>query len=1077
TYVISQNGVEYATANYNCCMDNNHCSHRLWGKWRKRLLETGRMQKIKPPGRSRISTDAETTKRIVEAFDASPQKSTCQAACEHGFCPSCRLEISKGSGRLKWKVRSRRDDTGWQQKKRMRLMLATLMVLLPVGIVVGVISQLYIKERKVHSQLSPNINGNEFTFDPEGLEFEERDVMQDVQTKFVQPFSSYSLIRIRRNIALNDEEHTWQIYQGNVTSDVIIWNVKNIDSDASDAGDLKSDRNIITSSDHPSPFLEKITRSSNFNSSTNNLPQDSKLDGSLENDWHNEESTVKTQVNSPHGKSVHTEEQGENYEFRNSREKDLITKDYEGNGLLILDAGNSPIEHVNEDFENTSNDERDKESEEDEEPEIVRDDAWKLISEIGDIEATEEPEFHTFWKFIGDSDGIRKAQARIMMSYMDTTADPCVDFYQFACGNWGNKNPIPKDKAAFDTFEMLRENLDIVLKELLEEKTDTSINSDDAITKARHLYQSCMDYEILAERALEPLKDLLTELGGWPMVDPNWNSSAFDWVKLMAQLKLYNNDILISQWVGPDIKNSDEYVIQLDQTSLGLPTRDYFLQPTNMKYLEAYKNFLIKTSTLLGASLENATEQAEEIIEFETKLAKITTSMDRRRNVSELYQRLTVGVLKQYIPQVDWVQYLSIIFYRPVNLSEPIVVFALNYIQDLVSLIGQTQPRTVANYLLWRFVRHRTNNLDDRFEDAKQKFFYILFGREEAPPRWKVCVTQVNSHLGMAVGAMFVQKYFDENSKNDTLHMTEEIMQSFQELLSQTTWIDDETKELAAEKVNAMMLRIGYPDFILNPDILNEKYKTVRINLYEFFENILNVLKYVARIELDRLGTSVNKTLWNTAPAVVNAYYSRNKNQIMFPAGILQPPFYHRYFPRSINYGGIGVVIGHEITHGFDDKGRLFDKDGNLHRWWRDDAIEGFHQRAQCLIDQYSHYTVQEVEMQIDGINTQGENIADNGGIKQSFKAYQKWLDENGDANESLPGMNATGHQLFFLNFAQIWCGSMRPETTRTKLKTSVHSPGKFRVIGTLSNSEDFANVFKCEKDTPMNPSKKCSVW
>ncbi|XP_076241067.1 neprilysin-4 isoform X2 [Calliopsis andreniformis] len=671
------------------------------------------------------------------------------------------------------------------------------------------------------------------------------------------------------------------------------------------------------------------------------------------------------------------------------------------------------------------------------------------------------------------------AAAKIMLKYMDRSADPCEDFYQFACGNWARHNPIPKDKAAYDTFEMIRESLDSVLKELLEDPIPRNLesNTDDAIIKAKHLFQSCMNYEILEQRMERPLIQLLDELGGWPILRPDWDPEKFDWLLLVAQLRLYNNDILISEWVAPDIKNSDEYVIQFDQTSLGLPTRDYFLQPSNTMYLKAYKNYLIKIATLLGASLQNATIDADGLIEFETKLAKITSSPDERRNVSELYQRMSIGELRTLVPQINWHRYLTIVLARPTNTSEPVVVYALQYIQDLVNLLSKTNPRTVANYLLWRFVRHRVNNLDDRFQEAKQKFYYILFGREQAPSRWKTCVAQVNSNMGMAVGSMFVKKYFDEKSKNDTLAMTRQIQRSFRELLNQTSWIDSETKELATEKVNAMLLRIGYPDFILQSELLNERYKDVVIRPDKYFENMLNILQHLTRVEQDRLGSPVNKTLWNTAPAVVNAYYSRSKNRIMFPAGILQPPFYHRYFPRSLNYGGIGVVIGHEITHGFDDKGRLFDKDGNLHRWWKDEAIYGFHQRAQCLIDQYSHYTVSEVGMQIDGVNTQGENIADNGGIKQAFRAYERWLRANGDADEALPGLNTTGKQLFFLNFAQVWCGSMRPEATRNKLKTAVHSPGKFRVIGTLSNSKDFAEVFNCPLGVPMNPVNKCSVW
>ncbi|XP_066583083.1 neprilysin-4-like isoform X2 [Prorops nasuta] len=671
-------------------------------------------------------------------------------------------------------------------------------------------------------------------------------------------------------------------------------------------------------------------------------------------------------------------------------------------------------------------------------------DRW--IFNTRDLETETKPDFHAFWKGEGNRKTIRAAQAKIMLGYMDKNADPCEDFYQYACGNWAKLNPIPKDKAGFDTFEMLRESLDTVLRSILEEPIDRDAETrkdfhNDATVKAKHLFQSCMNYEILEQRMEQPLIQLLEEMGGWPIMDANWSPENFDWLLTIAQLRLYNNDILISEWVGPDIKNSDQYVIQFDQTSLGLPTRDYFLQSSNLIYLEAYKHYLIKIATLLGAPMENATVQAEEIIDFETRLATITSSSDERRNISELYQRMSIGELRVLVPQIDWHRYLTIVLARPVNVTEPVVIFALQYIQDLVNLLSKTNPR------------------------------------EQAPSRWKNCVAQVNSNMGMAVGSMFVKKYFDENSKNDTLAMTREMQRSFRELLNRTCWIDDDTKRLASEKVNAMFLRIGYPDFILQRDLLNERYKDVVIRPDKYFENTLNILQHLTRVEQDRLGSPVNKTLWNTAPAVVNAYYSRNKNQIMFPAGILQPPFYHRHFPRSLNYGGIGVVIGHEITHGFDDKGRLFDKNGNLHRWWKDDAIDGFHRRAQCLIDQYSQYTVSEVGMRIDGINTQGENIADNGGIKQAFRAYERWLRINGDSEETLPGLNLTGKQLFFLNFAQVWCGSMRPEATKNKLKTAVHSPGKYRVIGTLSNSKDFSEIFNCPVGSPMNPVNKCSVW
>ncbi|XP_068632118.1 neprilysin-4-like [Battus philenor] len=859
---------------------------------------------------------------------------------------------------------------------------------------------------------------------------------------------------------------------------------------------------------------------------------------------------------------------------------------------------------------------------------------------------------HAFWKGEGDRVTIRETQASIMKQYMDPGADPCHDFYQYACGNWASLNPIPADKAGYDTFEMLRENLDTVLKELLEFKTFDKVpstypghhldlsdnfltqnysfkypekrhndnlnvimskvftdhenkiantskkesesskeyppdnNADiisrirryldrkskqvakpvikikqeiyemqaknkkikkdaiftdrvisknyakrkasigkrsmyhnqninvgrrlqmfytrvkkkhghdksdkkktmnqaykddpangDAALKSRFLFKSCMNYEILEKRGHQPLLDLLELLGGWPILNKNWNYTNFDWLELMAKLRVYNNDILISEWVGPDIKNSDEFVIQFDQTSLGLPTRDYFLQESNKVYLDAYKTYLTTIAKLLGGESEHVKNSVNKLIAFEINLARITSAPEDRRNVSEIYKRMPIRKLIELIPEIDWIKYLCIVMNKTINENETVVLFAHNYVLLLVKLVEKTEADTLANYLLWRFVRHRVNNLDDRFQSAKQQFYYILFGREEAPPRWKNCISQVNSNMGMALGSMFVRKYFDETSKNDTLTMTREIQQSFREILHMTDWIDDGTKKLAGHKVNSMMLRIGYPDFILSKKELDDRYKEVKIHPDKYFENILNILQHLTKMEQSRIGQPVNKSLWNTAPAVVNAYYSRNKNQIMFPAGILQPPFYHRHFPRSLNYGGIGVVIGHEITHGFDDKGRLFDCEGNLHRWWSDPAIEAFHHRAQCLIDQYGQYVVPEVNMKLDGVNTQGENIADNGGVKQAFHAYLKWLKKNGAQDETLPGLNHTHTQLFFLNFAQVWCGAMRPEAMRNKLKTAVHSPGRFRVIGTLSNSEDFAKEFKCPPGSPMNPIQKCSVW
>lgn len=531
---------------------------------------------------------------------------------------------------------------------------------------------------------------------------------------------------------------------------------------------------------------------------------------------------------------------------------------------------------------------------------------------------------------------VRLAQAKTMMRYMNASVNPCDDFYSYACGNWAKYNEIPKDKVASDTFEILRESLDEALKNLLmndeaskappkrqlkgrKQKRNHQRNRDanrnrkkNAETKAKNLFRSCMNYAVIDKRGIEPLLELLEKFGGWPLLDDSWDEKSFDWLKLTATLRKYNNDILIVQWVGADIQNSNQNIIQFDQSTLGLPTREYFLKQVNEKYLNSYRNFMIKIITLMGA--EEADDRADEIVEFETRLAKITSAQEDRTNISILYQKLTLNELQDEIPEVDWMRYLTIIQERVIDPEEKVIMFAKTYMRDLVKLIDSTEPATVANYLLWRFVRHRINNLDNRFLEAKQTFYLECFGREKSPPRWKSCVTQVNSNMGMATGSLFVRKYFDENSKYDTIAMVHELQQSFREILNETDWIDSQTKRLAEKKVNAMSLKIGYPDFILSNHKLDEKYSELHIHAEKYFENTLNVLQFLSREEQKKVTQPVNKTLWQTYPAIVNAFYSRSKNQIMFPAGILQPPFYHRHFPKCLNYGGIGVVIGHELT-------------------------------------------------------------------------------------------------------------------------------------------------------------------
>lgn len=415
-------------------------------------------------------------------------------------------------------------------------------------------------------------------------------------------------------------------------------------------------------------------------------------------------------------------------------------------------------------------------------------------------DTTSSKSFHSFWKGEGSPDVIRSTQAEIMKKYMDTSVKPCDDFYQYACGNWEKLNPIPEDKATYDTFEILRESLDTVLRDLLNsndsmsskpdipnisaliKKLSTHQNSSpdekssqlrrnifrqrrdlkvimkkykklrhvrstiqNAEIKAKHLYRSCMNYATIEKRGLEPLHTVLKRIGegGWPLLDPNWTESQFNWLELIAKLRLYNNDILIAEWVSPDMKNSEQNIIQFDQTTLGLQTRDYFLHESNIQYLNAYEEYMATIIKLIGSNSTNATQEAKEIVNFEKQLANITSSTEERTDVSALYSRMNLKSLHKLIPQIDWIRYLTVVLERPVSPDEMVVMFATKYMQNLVELLSRTEKRTVANYIFWRFVRHRINNMDDRFLEAKQKFYKVLFGREKSPSRWKNCVSQV----------------------------------------------------------------------------------------------------------------------------------------------------------------------------------------------------------------------------------------------------------------------------------------------------------------------------------------------
>uniref|UniRef100_A0A8C3U7D2 Membrane metalloendopeptidase like 1 n=1 Tax=Catharus ustulatus TaxID=91951 RepID=A0A8C3U7D2_CATUS len=630
--------------------------------------------------------------------------------------------------------------------------------------------------------------------------------------------------------------------------------------------------------------------------------------------------------------------------------------------------------------------------------------------------------------------------ARIIQN-MDPTADPCKDFYQYACGGWLNRHVIPETSSRYSIFDILRDELEIILKGVLE----TSDQGDrEAFQKAKILYKSCMNESEFYFPFYLP--------------EPSWSMEE----NLSIMNSRFNKRVLIDMFVWNDDRDSSRHIIYIDQPSLGMPSRDYYFNGGNYQRVKAYLQFMITIAKMIrqdkNVSRDDSFVQEEmaKVMEFETEIANATTPAEERHDVTLLYNKMTLAELQEKFAfnEFNWTFFIQRVMSSvnvQVDPEEEVVVYGMPYLQELKAIISKYSASTIQNYLIWRLVIDRVSSLSRRFKDARASYRKALYGTTLEEARWRECVSYVNNNMENAVGAMYVRETFAGESKRMVRDLIEKIREVFVETLDELQWMDEASKEKAREKLN--------------------------FSEHNYFENILENLQAGAQKSLKKLRERVDQDIWIIGAAVVNAFYSPNRNQIVFPAGILQPPFFSKHQPQALNFGGIGMVIGHEITHGFDDNGRNFDKDGNMLDWWSNFSALHFKEQSLCMVHQYGNYTWELAGGQnVSGISTLGENIADNGGVRQAYKAYLKWLEREGK-EPKLPGLNLSHKQLFFLNFAQVWCGSYRPEYASQSIKTDVHSPLKYRVMGSLQNFEAFSEVFHCKKGTAMHPAGKCRVW
>ncbi|XP_043280867.1 endothelin-converting enzyme homolog isoform X1 [Venturia canescens] len=672
--------------------------------------------------------------------------------------------------------------------------------------------------------------------------------------------------------------------------------------------------------------------------------------------------------------------------------------------------------------------------------------------------------------------------AASIINGIDRTINPCDDFYEYACGGWIKKNPIPDGKSTWGTFTKLEQENQLVVKNVLEKPIEEMKSK--AERKAKLYYLSCMDAnETIEALGGQPLLDLLDNVGGWNITG-KFNVSRWTLQRSMHVLQnVYNMGGLFSWAVNEDDRNSSIHIIQIDQGGLTLPTTDNYLNKTEHgKILVAYLDYMTKIGVLLGGEENETRRQMQAVIDFETRLAEITTPQEERRDEEKLYNRMSISDLQRLAPFMSWVEYFTNatrLVNKKVNSKAMIVNFAPEYFEKLARVVQEynktdTGKTVLNNYLVWQTVRSLTAFLSKPFREAYKGLRKALIGSEGREEQWRYCVSDANNVMGFAIGAMFVREVFHGKSKTKAEEMINEVREAFTKNLKNLDWMDAETRMSANEKAIAITDMIGFPYFILNPNELDERYRELSIRQNEYFLNNIRVNKYTLKKNLEKLDQPVNKTTWIMSPPTVNAYYTPTKNQMVFPAGILQSPFYDMENPISLNFGGIGVVMGHELTHAFDDQGREYDLHGNLHQWWNNATIERFKNRTECIVDQYSDYEIQ--GRRVNGRQTLGENIADNGGLKAAYHAYLS-MPKSYDDQMPLPGLNLTHRQLFFLSFAQVWCSAVTSEAIGLQIEKDSHCPPKYRVIGPLSNLPEFATEFNCPKGSKMNPVQKCEVW
>lgn len=644
-------------------------------------------------------------------------------------------------------------------------------------------------------------------------------------------------------------------------------------------------------------------------------------------------------------------------------------------------------------------------------------------------------------------------------SEMDKTIDPSTDFYHYAVGSWIKANPIPAEYSRWGCFEELVERNNVILKQILEKAAAKNATKGSIVQKVGSFYKAGMDSAKIEKNGISPISSTLMKIG---MI--NSKQGLYD---MLAFLQLNVGSPCFNLFGEADAQNSEKVIAWLYQGGLGLPDRDYYVNddPDSKEIRAKYIKYISRMFLHLGLPKTEADKNAETVMRIETQMAQSSMTRVELRDPVKTFNKMSLAKLSETAPGFDWSYFFSSMGVKnpgDINVSQP----------EFFKKIGQMMASVPIDdwkiYFKWNLLRYSADYLSSVFVNEKFDFEgKFLNGVKQMQPRWKRVLQSTDAMLGEALGQLYVKENFTPQAKERALNIVHNLLAAMKERIEAVDWMSDATKQQALTKLASFGVKIGYPDKWMD-------YTDFNVNENSYYENIMQGNLFLTKDNLSKIGKSVDRTKWEMTPQTVNAYYNPLKNEIAFPAGILQPPFYDPQADDAINYGAMGAVIGHEITHGFDDQGRQYDAKGNIKEWWTEEDNKKFNEKAKLIVDQFNSYMPVDTN-RINGELTQGENIADLGGLTVSLTAFKKT--DQYKNNVVIDGF--TPEQRMFLSWAQVWRGSIRKENLLRRLKTDPHSPSEYRVIGPLSNLPEFIKAFNIKENSVMArpENKRVKIW